>query len=120
MIRNGRGAMPPYNRIEESDRWDVVNYVRGLQGKAGVTVPTGALAKPGVTGRWVPGYTQMAPTRPAPFVAPSEGSAKAYYPNGGGPAASPNAPHVGPALLDSTTYQTGEYQRPQQQPRTQQ
>jgi cytochrome c len=32
MIRNGRGNMPPYNRIEEKDRWDVVNYVRGLQG----------------------------------------------------------------------------------------
>ena len=33
MIRNGRGLMPPYNRIEEMDRWDVVNYLRGLQGK---------------------------------------------------------------------------------------
>ena len=33
MIRNGRGLMPPYNRIEEMDRWDVVNYVRALQGK---------------------------------------------------------------------------------------
>ncbi len=32
MIRNGRGLMPTYNRIEELDRWDVVNYVRGLQG----------------------------------------------------------------------------------------
>ena len=31
MIRNGRGAMPTYNRIEEMERWDVVNYVRGLQ-----------------------------------------------------------------------------------------
>ena len=31
MIRNGRGTMPTYNRIEEMERWDVVNYVRGLQ-----------------------------------------------------------------------------------------
>src|SRR5690606_8518599 len=27
MIRNGRNLMPSYNRIEESDRWDIVNYV---------------------------------------------------------------------------------------------
>ena len=33
MIRNGRGLMPTYNRIEERERWDVVNYVRGLQGR---------------------------------------------------------------------------------------
>ena len=41
MMRNGRGSMPSYNRIEEPDRWDVVNYLRGLQGKLGRTVPTG-------------------------------------------------------------------------------
>jgi mono/diheme cytochrome c family protein len=107
MIRNGRGAMPTYNRIEEMDRWDVVNYIRALQGKAGVEVATGKIAEPGVTGRWVPGYTQTAPTLPAPFVPPSQGSAKAYYPNGGGPAADPNAPQIGPALLDSTVYKSG-------------
>ena len=67
MIRNGRGLMPPYNRIEEMDRWDVVNYVRGLQGLAGHPVPVGALAPPGVTGKMVPGFTRMGPTRPAPF-----------------------------------------------------
>ncbi len=33
MMRNGRGVMPNYNRIEEADRWDVVNYLRALQGK---------------------------------------------------------------------------------------
>ena len=70
MIRNGRGLMPPYNRIEEMDRWDVVNYVRGLQGSLGKTVPTGPLAAPGVTGDKVPGFTRTAPTRPAPFVKP--------------------------------------------------
>lgn len=68
MIRNGRGLMPPYNRVEEMDRWDIVNYVRALQGQAGgKTVITGPLAPPGVTGKMVPGFTAMAPTRPAPF-----------------------------------------------------
>jgi mono/diheme cytochrome c family protein len=68
MIRNGRGVMPTYNRIEEPDRWDIVNYVRALQGKLpGVTVATGPLGKPGETGTTLPGVTQMGPTRPAPY-----------------------------------------------------
>ena len=46
--------MPPYNRIEEKDRWDVVNYIRGLQGKLPAAVPTGPLAVPGFTGPTVP------------------------------------------------------------------
>jgi mono/diheme cytochrome c family protein len=62
MIRNGRGLMPNYVRIEEMDRWDVVNYVRGLQ--AG-TVATGPLAPPGVTGDALPGATRLGPTVPA-------------------------------------------------------
>ncbi|HXD50211.1 MAG TPA: cytochrome c, partial [Gemmatimonadaceae bacterium] len=33
MIRNGRGLMPTYNRIEEPDRWDIINYLRTIQGK---------------------------------------------------------------------------------------
>ena len=33
MLRNGRGLMPPQNRIPEEMRWDVVNYVRELQGE---------------------------------------------------------------------------------------
>jgi mono/diheme cytochrome c family protein len=70
MIRNGRGLMPPYNRIEEMDRWDVVNYVRALQGVNGKTVPIGPLAAPGVTGDKVPGATEMGPTRPAPYFNP--------------------------------------------------
>jgi hypothetical protein len=70
MIRNGRGLMPPYNRIEEMDRWDVVNYVRGLQGMGGKTVATGPLAPPGVTGDKVPGATRMGPNVPAPFYNP--------------------------------------------------
>jgi len=69
MIRNGRGNMPPYNRIEEKDRWDVVNYLRGLQGKLSAPVPTGQLAVPGFTGPMVPGATTLDPTRPVPHTA---------------------------------------------------
>ena len=35
-IRYGRRRMPSYQRIPESDRWDIVNYVRYLGGKTGV------------------------------------------------------------------------------------
>jgi hypothetical protein len=63
MIRNGRGLMPTYNRIEHMDRWDVVNYVRGLQSRS---VPTGPVGVPGETGDKVPGATMTGPTRPAP------------------------------------------------------
>jgi mono/diheme cytochrome c family protein len=70
MIRNGRGLMPPYNRIEEMDRWDVVNYVRALQGVNGRQVEVGALAPPGVTGDKVPGATALGPNKPAPFFPP--------------------------------------------------
>jgi mono/diheme cytochrome c family protein len=70
MIRNGRGLMPPYNRIEEMDRWDVVNYLRALQGVSGKTVVVGPLAAPGVTGDKVPGATRLGPNQPAPFYNP--------------------------------------------------
>jgi len=76
MIRNGRGLMPPYNRIEDADRWDVVNYVRGLQGAGGRSVAVGPLAAPGVTGDKLPGPSRMGPTRPAPFTSP-RGAARA-------------------------------------------
>ena len=71
MIRNGRGLMPSYNRIEEMDRWDVVNYLRALQGVNGRQVEVGALAAPGVTGDKMPGPSRMGPTKPAPFFKPS-------------------------------------------------
>ena len=67
IIRNGRGAMPTYNRIEEMDRWDVVNYVRALQGKVPNTAGVGPLGYPGQNGATVPGFTTTAPTRPAPM-----------------------------------------------------
>jgi mono/diheme cytochrome c family protein len=84
MIRNGRGLMPPYNRIEEMDRWDVVNYLRALQGANGKTVEVGPLAAPGVTGDKLPGPTRMGPTVPAPFFNPHRGAGTT-----GQPAAAP-------------------------------
>ena len=71
MIRNGRGLMPPYNRIEEKERWDVVNYIRAMQGKMAVAPVMGPLGYPGQTGTTVPGYTETAPTRPVPYLHPS-------------------------------------------------
>lgn len=76
MIRNGRGLMPSYNRIEEMDRWDVVNYLRALQ--SGQAVAVGPLAPPGVTGDKVPGPTRMAPTEPAPFFKPHANTGTGY------------------------------------------
>jgi mono/diheme cytochrome c family protein len=69
MIRNGRGIMPSYNRIEEMDRWDVVNYVRGLQGRLGAPVPTGPVGAPGQTGETLPGPTLIGPNRWVPHTA---------------------------------------------------
>ena len=88
MIRNGRGLMPPYNRIEEMDRWDVVNYLRGLQGSLGRQVAVGPLAAPGVTGKMLPGATRLGPTRPVPYfhsvpelqARPNQDSAKTIVP----------------------------------------
>lgn len=65
IIRNGRGMMPTYNRIPDVERWDVINYIRGLQGRHQVvTAPAGV---PGETGATLPSATEMAPTRPAPY-----------------------------------------------------
>lgn len=69
MMRNGRGLMPPYNRIEESDRWDVVNYLRGLQGR--YPVVTGPVGRPGETGDKLPGATRLGPTMPARYFHPA-------------------------------------------------
>jgi hypothetical protein len=60
--------MPNYNRIEEEDRWDVVNYLRALQGRIpGVVADTSPAGYPGENGAFVPGATRTAPTRPAPY-----------------------------------------------------
>jgi mono/diheme cytochrome c family protein len=66
IIRNGRGLMPPYNRIEEAERWDIVNYVRSLQGKSGIAADS-SHGLPGETGAKVPGASVSGPTRPAPY-----------------------------------------------------
>ena len=86
MIRNGRGAMPTYNRIEEMDRWDVVNYVRGLQGKLPHPVPTGPVGYPGETGASLPGASIDGPTRPAPYTAAWMDSAHMIRPASATPA----------------------------------
>lgn len=75
-IRNGGPLMPPYNRIEDMDRWDVVNYVRGLQGKLAEPVPTGPVGLPGETGDKLPGATRTGPTVPSRYARPA-GAAKA-------------------------------------------
>lgn len=69
IIRNGRGLMPSYNRIEEPDRWDIVNYLRALQGKLTIAADT-SHGRPGETGALVPGASMMGPTRPVPYYHP--------------------------------------------------
>ena len=75
IIRNGRGLMPSYNRIEEPTRWDIVNYIRTLQGKTGIVADT-SHGRPGETGQFMVGATISAPTRPAPFFTPSRDTTK--------------------------------------------
>ena len=83
VIRNGRGLMPTYNRIEEGDRWDVVNYVRALQGLVtGVPFERGPLALPGVNGDMVPGPSTLGPNRAIPYRRAAADSAS---PPGGTP-----------------------------------
>ena len=68
MMRNGRGVMSNYNRIEEADRWDVANYVKALQAGTADTLPIGM---PGQNGTTVPGPSATAPTKPSPYVHPT-------------------------------------------------
>lgn len=68
MMRNGRGLMASFNRIPEHDRWDVVNYLRGLQGR--YPVATGPVGFPGQTGDALPGLSPIGPTVPAAHVRP--------------------------------------------------
>ncbi len=89
IIRNGRGLMPPYNRIEEPDRWDLINYLRAVQ--AG-TAPTVVVGRPGETGPLVPGGTLTAPTRPAPFFKPAAATPAAPTTTTPAAAAQPHRP----------------------------
>ena len=87
MIRNGRGLMPPYNRIEEPDRWDIVNYLRSIQGKGTIAADT-THGRPGETGTLVPGASRMGPTNPAPYYNPRAASTSAAQ----APAVTPTDP----------------------------
>lgn len=90
IIRNGRGMMPTYNRIPDMERWDVVNYVRGLQGRHQVvTAPAGV---PGETGATLPSASDMAPTRPAPYYNSRIGSQAGIPLGRTGVVAAPAAP----------------------------
>jgi hypothetical protein len=68
MLRNGRGLMANFNRIPERERWDIVNYVRGLQGK--YPVPTGRNILPGEA-RSFSAVSAVAPNVPHSYVRPS-------------------------------------------------
>jgi len=108
MIRNGRGLMPTYNRIEEPDRWDIVNYVRSLQGKFGAA-PDTAHGFPGENGTTVPGPSISAPTRPAPYyhmVYPQAGTQP------GAPAALAPLPNAPPAAGPATKADSARAGRP--------
>ena len=111
MIRNGRGMMPTYNRIEEMDRWDVVNYIRGLQGR--YQVATGPVGLPGETGDKVPGPSQTGPTRPSPYYHHAGSQAGPGMPAG-------RAGATSPAATDSATSPTtgGAQQVPTTTPKT--
>ena len=108
IIRNGRGLMPTYNRIEEMERWDVVNYVRGLQGR--YPVPNTPPPAPGEGGRAVPGYSRTAPTVPAPYTtlrrAPGDSAVSRGAPilgaPGGQPAGAPRAGAAAAAAADTS------------------
>lgn len=79
IIRNGKVSMPSYNRIEETGRWEIVNYLRALQGKVAIKTDT-THCRPGETGACVPGASAMGPTRPAPFFRPTAMTAEGAAP----------------------------------------
>lgn len=68
MLRNGRGLMANFNRIPEQERWDIVNYVRGLQGQ--YPVPTGQVVRPGDAASFSR-VSAIAPTVPVLHVKPT-------------------------------------------------
>jgi len=70
MMRNGRGVMPSYARIDQMDRWDIVNYIRALQGNTAFKADTTLAGYAGQNGTTVPRASHTAPTLPAPFFKP--------------------------------------------------
>lgn len=109
MIRNGRGLMPSYNRIEEPDRWDIINYLRSLQGKNSIPADT-THGLPGVNGPAVPGASISAPTRPSPFYHPSSSAGTPV------PAELPGTASVPPTAGTDTTKKTTPETKPEHQP----
>jgi mono/diheme cytochrome c family protein len=102
MIRNGRGSMPSYNRIEELDRWDVVNYLRALQGTVPNEVGVGPTGVPGQTGAALPAASATAPTRPAPFFNPRQAAAPGAEPPSRAPQAATDSATQAPAARTDT------------------
>jgi mono/diheme cytochrome c family protein len=94
IMRNGRGLMPSYNRLQEAERWDVVNYIRGLQGRHQVIA--GAAGLPGETGPTLPSVTELGPTRPAPYY--HQVGSQATVPFGPG-SAQPGSAAGGPEMI---------------------
>jgi mono/diheme cytochrome c family protein len=39
-MSNGRGPMPPWKHLPDKERWDLVNYIRSLQGGPAKAAPT--------------------------------------------------------------------------------
>jgi mono/diheme cytochrome c family protein len=68
VLRNGRGLMGSFNRLSEAERWDVVNYVRGLQGRHAVA--TGAIHFAGQAAAFS-AVTPVAPQTWIPHVRPT-------------------------------------------------
>lgn len=61
VLREGRGLMPSYGaRMSEKERWQIVNYVRQLQGAGGQTTTSSQ-----ATGAAAPAATQNAATQAA-------------------------------------------------------
>lgn len=98
MMRNGRGLMPTYNRINENERWDIVNYLRGLQGAHQVVAAPAGL--PGETGATLPSATELGPTRPSPYYRPVGSQAGLHLGRTAAPA--PVAPTDSAAATDTT------------------
>jgi hypothetical protein len=61
------------------DRWDIINYLRSLQGKISIPADT-SHCRPGETGLCTPGASPMGPTHPSPFYHPGMTAAASAAP----------------------------------------
>jgi mono/diheme cytochrome c family protein len=104
IIRNGKGGMPPYVRIEETERWDIINYLRSLQGKSAIAADT-SHGRPGETGAYLPHSSRTAPTHPAPYYRGAEAVPSGPVPAVVGP--TPPVPAAGRGGASPTTKKGG-------------